>query len=133
VIVGAEAKPPMVTCAVISAVLASATVSRTGSSFGLPSKVIAPRVKLNVFPSRSTLPLTLLQRGDDRRGAGHGNRQLAAPFAIEAMPAHENIAGHVDLDVERHRKRRWLVGGGRRRLASLAVGLDDLQHHDSGR
>jgi hypothetical protein len=40
----------------MSAVLASATISRTGSSFALPSKVIAPRVKVNVLPSRSTLP-----------------------------------------------------------------------------
>ena len=56
VIVGAEAKPPMLTCAVMSAVLASATMSRTGSSLSLPSKMILPRVKVNVLPRRSTLP-----------------------------------------------------------------------------
>src|SRR5260370_16101312 len=37
VIFGAEANPSILTCAVMSAALASATMSRTGSSFALPS------------------------------------------------------------------------------------------------
>ena len=40
----------------MSAALASATMSSTGSSFALPSKVIVPRVRVKVLPSRSTLP-----------------------------------------------------------------------------
>src|SRR3984893_13457970 len=107
VTVGAEAKPPILTCAVMSAALASAMMSRTGSSFGLPSKVIAPRGKVKVFPSRSTLPRDLLERAiDRRRSTGAGDRQLAAPFAFEPMAAHKDIAGHIYGDVERRRKRR---------------------------
>src|SRR5208282_6639834 len=77
----------------------------------------------------------LLQRpGDDRRGAGPGDRQPAAPFAVEPVAAHKDVAGHADLDVERRRKRRWLVrGGGCRLLPGLAVDLDHLQHDQVGR
>src|SRR6266436_3772788 len=54
-------------------------------------------------------------------GTGPGDRQLAAPFAFEPMAAHKDVAGHVDRDVERRRKRRWLVRRlGRRRLPGLA-------------
>src|SRR5258707_231965 len=91
------------------------------------------------FPALSAVPLAaqtdaaadLLKRaGDGRFGAGPGDRQLTAPLALEAVTAHEDVAGHVELDVERRRQRRWLLvrGGDRRRLSGLAVGLDDLQH-----
>jgi hypothetical protein len=49
----------------------------------------------------------LLERAvDRRRSTGAGDRQLAAPFAFEPMAAHKDIAGHINLDVERRRKRR---------------------------
>src|SRR4029077_3672287 len=60
-------------------------------------------------------------------------RQPAAPFAFEPMAAHKDIAGHIDPDVERRRKRRWLVRGNGRRLSGLAFSLDDLEHNDVGR
>ena len=129
-IFGAEAGPLMLTCAVMSAALASATISSTGSSFALPSKVIVPRVKVKVFPSRSTLP-RICSREPAMTGAALVPVivEAAAPFAFQPVPPHEDVAGHVESDIEGRRERRLTVGGGGQgSLAALAISFDDLQH-----
>src|SRR5215469_7437329 len=70
----------------------------------------------------------LLERSVDRwRRAGAGDCQLAAPLAVEPLPAYKDIAGQVDLYVEGCRQRRCLIrGGGRRQLGRLAIGFDDF-------
>src|SRR5438876_665984 len=59
---------------------------------------------------------------------------MAAPFAVEPVPAHEDAAGQVDFDVEARGKGRRTAGSGwRRPLAGPAVDLGDLEHDDTGR
>ena len=56
VIFGAEAGPLILTCAVMSVALASAMMSRTGSSFGLPSeKASAVELRQNLVPALRAL------------------------------------------------------------------------------
>jgi len=123
----------MLTCAVMSAALASAMMSRTGSSFGLPSKVIAPRVIVKVFPSRSTLP-RICSSEPFITGAALVPEivQLAAPFALESVARAQRCCPGMSIVMSSiRRKRRWLVRRlGWRLLPGLAVGLDDLQHDD---
>src|SRR4029077_18207047 len=77
----------------------------------------------------------LLERPVYGRGrAGAGDCGLAAPLAVQPMPADEDVAGHVDLDVEGGRKRRWFGdGGGWWLLGGLAVDPGNLDHGDVGR
>src|SRR5262249_24105781 len=80
--------------------------------------------------------------GEVRPGGVAGDRDLPAPFAVQAVAAHEGLAGDRDLHVERHRqgRRAW----GRALLPDLgqllrgdvwlsAVGLDDVERHHAGR
>src|SRR5262249_61356812 len=42
--------------------------------------------------------------GQVRPGSVAGDSDLPAPFAVEAMTAHEGLPGNGDLHVERHRQ-----------------------------
>src|SRR6516225_4726835 len=57
----------------------------------------------------------LIERAADHRcRARSGDRQLAAPLAVEPVPADEYVAGQVDLDVEGRREGwRLVCSGGR--------------------
>src|SRR6185312_16888931 len=72
--------------------------------------------QLEILAEQREIAAHHLERADDdRRGAGSRYRDLAAPFAVEAATADEDLAGQLDDDVERRRQHRRRFSRFRRR------------------
>ena len=105
----------MLTCAVMSAVLASATISRTGSSLSLPSKVILPRVKANVLPRKSTLPQI---RSSDPFMAGAALVPVITSLSATRCRAHVRARKCTGMSILMSRVAGSAGGSARGRLAA---------------